>query len=317
MAKNINLILEATRRRNKELYEYSFYRHGTTEASEPNQQGAMPPAGGNNSAPVDPMGGGQDPMTGGDPNAMGGQDPNAMGGGMDPMTGGDPNAMAGQDPMANADSMAGGDPNAMGGQDPNAMGGGMDPMAGGADQGMNLAPNAGMDGADPMAGGQDPIAGADMGMDGSQPGPDDDVIDITQLTDAQDQMQQNQDEQNQKLDDIDSHLAMLMKVVDKFTQALDDNDAKLNDLKKEIEKRNPTEEETMNVRLHAGGNPFDQKPEEFWDKFEDINNHYNITSNNDAPQYQLRKADIDRFNDRNVSKEFDEIPSSLKEYFTR
>jgi hypothetical protein len=195
--------------------------------------------------------------------------------------------------------------------------GGADPMAGGADQGMNLAPNAGMDGADPMAGGQDPIAGADMGMDGSQPGPDDDVIDITQLTDAQDQMQQNQDEQNQKLDDIDSHLAMLMKVVDKFTQALDDNDAKLNDLKKEIEKRNPTEEETMNVRLHAGGNPFDQKPEEFWDKFEDINNHYNITSNNDAPQYQLRKADIDSFNDRNVSKEFDEIPSSLKEYFTR
>lgn len=312
MAKNINLILEATRRRNKELYEYSFYRHGTTEAGEPNQQGAMPPAGGNNSAPVDPMAGGQDPMAGGDPNAMGSadpmagganQDPNAMGGGMDPMTGGDPNAMAGgQDPMA------GGDPNAMGGADP---------MAGGADQGMNLAPNAGMDGADPMAGGQDPIAGADMGMDGSQPGPDDDVIDITQLTDAQDQMQQNQDEQNQKLDDIDSHLAMLMKVVDKFTQALDDNDAKLNDLKKEIEKRNPTEEETMNVRLHAGGNPFDQKPEEFWDKFEDINNHYNITSNNDAPQYQLRKADIDSFNDRNVSKEFDEIPSSLKEYFTR
>lgn len=248
MAKNINLILEATRRRNKELYEYSFYRHGTTEAGEPNQQGAMPPAGGNNSAPVDPMAGG---------------DLNAMGGGQDPMAGG-----------AN--------------QDPNAMGGGMDPMAGG-----------------------------DMAMDGSQPGPDDDVIDITQLTDAQDQMQQNQDEQNQKLDDIDSHLAMLMKVVDKFTQALDDNDAKLNDLKKEIEKRNPTEEETMNVRLHAGGNPFDQKPEEFWDKFEDINNHYNITSNNDAPQYQLRKADIDSFNDRNVSKEFDEIPSSLKEYFTR
>lgn len=274
MTKNINLILEATRRRNKELYEYSFYRYGTTEAGEPNQQGGMTPAGGNNSAPVDPMGGGQDPM-------------------------------------------AGGDPNAMGGQDPNAMAGGIDPMAGGADQGMNLAPNAGMDNTDPMAGGQDTMDGADMGMDGSQPGPDDDVIDITQLTDAQDQMQQNQDEQNQKLDDIDSHLAMLMKVVDKFTQALDDNDAKLNDLKKEIEKRNPTEEETMNVRLHAGGNPFDQKPEEFWDKFEDINNHYNITSNNDAPQYQLRKADIDRFNDRNVSKEFDEIPSSLKEYFTR
>lgn len=297
MAKNINLILEATRKRNQELYEYSFYRHGTTEAGEPNQQAdnAIPPAGGNDNAPVDPMGGAQggaDPMAGGDPNVMGG-DPNAMGAGMDPMAGGDPNA-----------------------------------MGGGADQGMNLAPNAGMDGADSMAGGDpnamggdpnamDPMAGGDMGMDGTQPGPDDNVIDITQLTDTQDQMQQSQDEQSQKLDDIDSHLATLMKVVDKFTQALDANDAKLNDLKKEIEKRNPTEEETMNVRLHAGGNPFDQKPEEFWDKFQDINNHYNITANNDAPQYQIRKADIDNFNDRNVSKEFDEIPSSLKEYFTR
>ena len=306
MAKNINLILETTRRRNKELYEYSFYRHGTTEAGEPNQQGAIPPAGGNDNAPVDPMGGAQggvDPMASGDPNAMGG-DPNAMGAGMDPMAGGDPNAMGGgadqglnlapNAGMDGADPMAGGDPNAMGG-DPNAMGG---------------DPNA-------MGAGMDPMDGGDMGMDGTQPGPDDNVIDITQLTDSQDQMQQNQDEQSQKLDDIDSHLATLMKVVDKFTQALDANDAKLNDLKKEIEKRNPTEEETMNVRLHAGGNPFDQKPEEFWDKFQDINNHYNITANNDAPQYQIRKADIDNFNDRNVSKEFDEIPSSLKEYFTR
>ena len=43
------------------------------------------------SMPSDPMmGGGMDPMAGGDPNAMGGQDP---------MAGGDPNAMGGQDPM--------------------------------------------------------------------------------------------------------------------------------------------------------------------------------------------------------------------------
>ena len=293
MAKNLNLLLEATRRRNKELYEYSFYRHGTTEAGEPNQQaGATPAAGGDPNA----MGGGMNPM-GGDPNAMGG-DPNAMGGDPNAM-GGDPNAMGGgMNPMGGDPNAMGGDPNAMGG-DPNAMGGGMDPMGGdpnamGGDPnamggGMNLAPNAGMDnqdpnamdgGMDPMGGdpnamGGDPMAGDDMGMDGSQPGPDDDVIDITQLTDTQNQMQQNQDEQGQKLDDIDTHLATLMRIVDKFTQALDANDAKLNDLKKEIEKRNPTEEETMNVRLHAGGNPFDQKPEEFWNKFKDINNHYN------------------------------------------
>ena len=66
------------------------------------------------SMPSDPMmGGGMDPMAGGDPNAMGGgMDPMAgddpmMGGGMDPMAGGDPNAMGGQDPMAGGDPMMG------------------------------------------------------------------------------------------------------------------------------------------------------------------------------------------------------------------
>jgi hypothetical protein len=86
----------------------------------------------------------QDPNAmGGDPNAMGGmpadggmpQDPNAMGGG-------DPNAMGEQDPMA-------------GGADPNAMGG--DPMASGADpnaQDPMADPMGGDIGADPM---EDPM----------------------------------------------------------------------------------------------------------------------------------------------------------------
>ena len=90
-------------------------------------------------------------------------------------------------------------------------------------------------------------------------------------------------------------------------------------MKREIAKRNPTEEETMNVRLYAGGNPFDQKPEEFWDKFKDINNHYNITANNDAPQYQIKKSDIDNVNDRLVDKSYEdslnEANRSLKDYF--
>ena len=193
----------------------------------------------------------------------------------------DPNAQGGMDQMAGGmDPMAGGDPNAQGG---------MDPMAGGID-GAELAPNAGMEGED-MEG-----MPVDDGMgDGTeQPGPDDDVVDITQLTDAQDSLAQTQEELGGQIEDVNSKLTTLMKVVDKFTAALDANDDKLKDLQKEIIKRNPTDEENMNVRVYAGGNPFRQKPEEFWDKFEDINNHYNITANNEAPQYQIRKGDIDK-----------------------
>ena len=203
------------------------------------------------------------------------------------------------------------------------MGAPADPMAGG----MNLAPNAGGAPADPNAMGvpmpgdpaamgapTDPMSG-DPAAGG--PGPNDNVIEISQLTDTQTQMQQAQDEQNEKLDGVDRKLTTLMSIVDKFTQALDANDAKLNDLKDELRKRTPTEEETMNVRLDAGGNPFKQKPEEFWDKFEDINNHYNITSNNEAPQFQIKKGDIDNINDKLVDNDLEDIPSSLKEYFTR
>ena len=277
-------LLNETRKRMQQLYEYSFYNNGVFEDGEP---GADPNAG----APA------QDPNAmGGDPNMMGG-DPNAAA-----PAGGDPNAM-GADPNA-----MGADPNAMGG-DPNAMGG--DPNAaapaGGVD-GANLAPNAGMDGGDPS------MMGGDMG---SQPGPDDDVVDITQLTDAQDELKANQEQTAEQLEDVDSKLSTLLNVVNKFTQALDANDAKIAELKSELIKRTPTEEETMNVRLNAGGNPFDQKPEEFWDKFQDINNHYNITSNNEAPQYQIKKGDIENVNDKMISDEFDDIPRSLHEYFVR
>ena len=274
-------LLNETRKRMQHLYEYQFYNSLDEEGEDQND---MSPAGG-------------------DPNAMGG-DPNAMGGDQNAM-GGDPNAMGG-DPNA-----MGGDPNAMGG-DPNAMGG--DPNAMGGVDGANLAPNAGMDGGDPNAMGGDPNAM------GEQPGPDDDVIDITQLTDAQDELKMNQEQTAEQLEDVDSKLSTLLNVVNKFTQAIDANDAKIAELKRELIKRTPTEEETMNVRLNAGGNPFDQKPEEFWDKFEDINNHYNITSNNEAPQYQIRKGDVDNVNDKLVGDEFDyidDIPHSLHEYFVR
>lgn len=296
--------LNETRKRMQQLYEYSFYNgvmEDDAQADDPNAMGGDPNAmGGNPGGGNSPMMGGSDPNTmGGDPNAMGGN----PGGGNNPMMGGgDPNAMGG-DPNA-----MGGGPNAMGG-DPNAMGGGID--------GANLAPNAGMNGGDQMG---DPMMGGDPNAMDGQPGPDDDVVDITALTDAQDELKSRQEETAEQLQDVDSKLSTLLNVVDKFTKALDANDQKITDLKSELIKRTPTEEETMNVRLNAGGNPFDQKPEDFWDKFEDINNHYNITSNNEAPQYQIRKGDIDNVNDRMVNNEFDDIddmPRTLHDYFVK
>lgn len=314
--KSAQQLIEDARRRMEQLYEYSFYSHGTYEAGEQNQD----PMAGGAAQGADPMAAGAaapgaDPMAGA--GAAQGADPNAAGAGLAPNAG-----------MADGQNAAGGDPNAMGG-DPM----GSDPMGGGmagAPMGGGAAPGGDPMGGDPNAMGGDPMGSDPMGSDpmgGGMPGDpmgggNDNVIEISQLTDTQQQMQQAQDEQSEKLDGVDKKITTLMSIVDKFTQALNANDEKISELKRELQKRTPTEEETMNVRLHAGGNPFEEKPEEFWDKFQDINNHYNITANNDAPQYQIKKGDVDNVNDRMVGSEFDDdefdrIPNTLKEYFIR
>ena len=297
----------------QQIYEYSFYSHGTYEAGEQDQDpmaGAGAAAPGGDQMAAGTAAPGTDPMAG--TGAAQGADPNAAGAGLAPNAG-----------MPDGQNAAGGDPNAMGG-DP--MGGGMAgaPMGGGAAQVGDPM------GGDPNAMGGDPMGGDPMGSDpmgGGIPGDpmgggNDNVIEISQLTDTQQQMQQAQDEQSEKLDGVDKKITTLMSIVDKFTQALSANDEKIGELKRELQKRTPTEEETMNVRLHAGGNPFEEKPEEFWNKFQDINNHYNITANNEPPQYQIKKSDIDNVNDRLVGNgfdedELDEIPNTLREYFTR
>ncbi len=106
----------------------------------------------------------------------GADDPNAMGGdpmGGDPMGGGDPNAM-------------GGDPNAMGGDpmggDPNAMGGGA-----GTPEGFDPQGGMDMNGGDPNAMGGDPMGGDPNAMGAEPMQPEDEVIDVDELTDSQEE----------------------------------------------------------------------------------------------------------------------------------
>ena len=234
-----------------------------------------------------------------DPNAMGG-DPNAMGGnpngGMPPM-GADPNAM-GADP-----NMMGGDPN--GGMppmdDPNAMG--EDPNAMGAD------PNGGMPPMDDpnMMGGEDI---EDIDMETEQPG--DEVVDVDELT-------QSQEATEFKVDNVDDKLNKVLKIISKFNDAIEANDQKIEDLKKEFQKRNPTAEETLNLRSLASY-PFSERPDEYWKKQQQDHPNYNVISDNDVStadeqkEFEIRKGDIDNFNEREVMKSLGESHIKLSDF---
>lgn len=282
MKNNTDLIkqykLEEAVKRIQKINEYTFYDSTMVEDDQdPNAMGGNP-------------NGGMPPM-GGDPNAMG-PDPNMMGGdpngGMAPMD--DPNAM-GADPNGGMPPMD--DPNAMG-EDPNAMGadpnGGMPPMD---------DPN--------MMGGEDI---EDIDMETEQPG--DEVVDVDELT-------QSQEATEFKVDNVDDKLNKVLKIISKFNDAIEANDQKIEDLKKEFQKRNPTAEETLNLRSLASY-PFSERPDEYWKKQQQDHPNYNVISDNDVStadeqkEFEIRKGDIDNFNEREVMKSLGESHIKLSDF---
>ena len=282
MKNNTDLIkqykLEEAVKRIQKINEYTFYDSTMVEDDQdPNAMGADP-------------NGGMPPM-GGDPNAMG-ADPNMMGGdpngGMAPMD--DPNAM-GAEPNGGMPPMD--DPNAMGG-DPNVMGadpnGGMPPMD------------------DPNMMGGEGIE--DIDMETEQPG--DEVVDVDELT-------QSQEATEFKVDNVDDKLNKVLKIISKFNDAIEANDQKIEDLKKEFQKRNPTAEETLNLRSLASY-PFSERPDEYWKKQQQDHPNYNVISDNDVStadeqkEFEIRKGDIDNFNEREVMKSLGESHIKLSDF---
>ena len=290
MKNNTDLIkqykLEEAVKRIQKINEYTFYDSTMVEDDQdPNAMGADPNAMGAdpNAMGADPNGG--MPPMGADPNMMGG-DPN---GGMAPMD--DPNAM-GAEPNGGMPPMD--DPNAMGG-DPNAMGadpnGGMPPMD---------DPN--------MMGGEEDIE--DIDMETEQPG--DEVVDVDELT-------QSQEATEFKVDNVDDKLNKVLKIISKFNDAIEANEQKIEDLKKEFQKRNPTAEETLNLRSLASY-PFSERPDDYWKKQQQDHPNYNVISDNDVStadeqkEFEIRKGDIDNFNEREVMKSLGESHIKLSDF---
>lgn len=242
------------------------------------------------------MNGQQQGQQGGD---MGGQMPQGQNMGQMPMGG---------DQMGMQDPSMGGVPQGGDMQQPMDAQGGMqgDPNSMGMDAGMGVDPNM-MGGDAGMGMEQGPMAGGDPNMDTMQP--DDEVIDVDDLT-------QSQETTEYKIDGVDDKLSQLLAVADKFAEAISQNDEKIEALKAEIEKRNPTDTEKMNIRSQASY-PYSEFPRDYWDKKTAENPHYEVIYNNDvAPdeeqEFMLKSSDIKGIDDREMQKSFD-LPLKLKD----
>lgn len=196
------------------------------------------------------------------------------------------------------------------------------PMDGSGDMGM-MPPQQGQMGDGQMPPmddggmGQEPPMGPDMGemaednIDTEEMESDDEVIDVDDLT-------QSQEETENKVDVVDDRLTKLLQIVGKYEQALEANTEKLEALKAEFEKRNPTEEEKLNIRSQSSY-PYSESPRDYWENLSEKNPNYNVIYDNDVPtseedkKYVLKKSDIDGFDMKSVADTLN-IDQKLSDY---
>lgn len=210
------------------------------------------------------------------------------------------------------------DQNAVDGEQDQSMDVGAD--MGGAEQGAD--PNAmgemPMDGSDPNAMGADPNAMDKMPMDGGmeepmaddamdvQPEEDEaDVLDIDDLTDAQEKLNDKQNTVGRHVDKIDDKLQQLSHVLDKIEQMIDNNNSEIEDLRGEFKKRNPTQTEKLNLRS-LDSYPYNVKPTDFW-KQKGMDSNYEPYSDNQEPttkEYEITNNDIDNLDNREIANSF-------------
>ena len=247
----LNGLCDYDPKKGRAINEFTLLGNSLEEAGDDDEQNPADPTGA--AAPgADPMGGAAaaDPMGGG-----------AMG--ADPMGG-----VAGADPMGGA--APGADPT--GGAAPGA-----DPAAAGGDEGGQAQPPEGFNPQDapmdPMGGAADPAMG---GEGGEQPG--DEVLDVTELTDKQDDIEGEVEKIGGKFDKV-------MKAIGAFEELLRSNDEKIDNLKAEFERRNPTQVEKLGLQKEKSY-PFNVTPEEFWNEKEATSNYSTEPDNNGKGQGQ-------------------------------
>lgn len=184
---------------------------------------------------------------------------------------------------------------------------GMDSMDPGMNPGMedmnpnmdgNMDPNMGVDGFNPsgVQNNMDTMPDDSMPTNGEAMQPDDEVIDVDDLT-------KSQEAAENKIDKMNAKFEKLMGAVETLIKQNAERDAKAAEaesrLRAELEKRIPTPQQKMTMRSTKSA-PYAMTPNEYMNNYapENYSEEDDNNGENDA-QYKITKDDIDRFTDYN------------------
>ena len=215
-----------------------------------------------------------------------------------------------EDPQQNTPDMAGNMP-----QEP----GNGQPMPGGEQTQDTMPPEQPM-GDMTQGGGQTPPmdngmpdTGAELDMN-----VDDDVLDVEDLTQAQEKLNKKQNEIGHDLGDVDDRIIAVLTAIDKIKDSIDKNNSDINNLKAELEKRMPTKTEKLNMQS-LKMYPYNTNPVEYW-KDKEKDGVYQAEYDSQEPevkkQYEITNDDVEDYSDRDIENSFDDkLHQTMKDIF--
>ena len=128
---------------------------------------------------------------------------------------------------------------------------------------------------------------------------DETVIDVEDLTNAQDEINKKVNSVGMDLSNVSGQLNKLMTYIQKMDNLIDQNNSKIEAFQNDLEKRLPTETEKLELRV-TDSNPFNVKTKDYWDN---VSKKYDINGQ-DEKEYVITDDDINQFSDASIAKTF-------------
>ena len=130
---------------------------------------------------------------------------------------------------------------------------------------------------------------------------DETVIDVDDLTDAQNKINQKVNSVGMDLSNVSGQLNKLMTYIQKMDSLIDQNNSKIEAFQNDLEERLPTETEKLELRV-TDSNPFNVKTKDYWDN---VSKKYDVNGESEKEEeYVITDGDIDNFSDASIAKTF-------------
>lgn len=166
----------------------------------------------------------------------------------------------------------------------------------------------------PMDGGMPPMAGED-GLADADGAENDDVLDVEDLTQAQEKLNKKQNMVGQDLGQLDTRIEKLLSAVEQMQGTIDHNNQEIDNLKAELEKRVPTPTERLDMQS-LKSYPFNVKPDEYW-KEKEKEGRYKPTEDDDKKkEYKITNDDVNNYSESDIEKSLDgDLHQTMQDIF--